>query len=771
MKFRFFEKTIVALLSFVLVTPMAFFVVPEKTSAEGLKVEMSGVKTGNTGENGGVGAASNFLSVNPTTGNLEGGSGNNVSVGGGEAGCLSTIGAAVSAVAVEMGISSSPGTPRGASVGQTILSVGQCVTSTLALIKQAISTVSGVSQEAAAWAIVINMNVLQPLAFILSGKLLKTLTAAVIAFAIGKANGTGLPQFAADIQASLRTAGDARTLAFLNSYMRSSQSPYSGSIVAALRRDYFNETSLAGFWAANMDTLRATSPNPYGYLSGNWALGGVSAWFALTTQDNNNPYMLYLNGRSTLSSVVGVDPNPGIIGKKVAEIQANNGFSSWCGASDGFLGTMPNGAASASATAIQESNASAYTEAYNEAHNSFLTAHPANNTAAEIIAENNPGTVVPVPNIGRTASLEVYAAATAAGRAAGEAAEASMKTATIEALKSQVQSTNPGDPCINSDGTSGVVKTPGSVIAASLNKVLGGEQDNIVRMGNVGPEITSILGNIATVMKTVDLAAKILQGPGGGGLFGTDTESMSREEGNLGATNASVYKSAAKIPTSGSDMLARATQYESAINSVRDVAFTASTTAKDLRSFCLTQRDVASTTLNKLLTPEAYANSLAYSGFTTLEIQTKSENHKKYYESLQAFLVESKAQADAVTAVFTTTIAPIFPQIESASTTVAAARALVKKIQDGLNSSAAEANTYTVDIEKLKTMSPTLDDVEKIQGATLKTQMAVATPPGSLNVSGGTFVDHLILISTNAPLLKASKCTVPVAPANLGIVI
>lgn len=593
----------------------------------------------------------------------------------------------------------------------------------ISAIKNAISAVNDAISSVAESALVFNAYVLQPLAFVMSGKLLKTLTAGVIAFAIGKANGTGVPQFAADIQASLRTAGDARTLAFLNSYMRSSRSPYAGSIVAALRRDYFNETSLAGFWAANMDTLRRTSPNPYGYLNGNWALGGVAAWFALTTQDNNNPYMLYLNGRKGLASVVGTDPNPGIMGQKVADIRNNNGFTSWCGSRDGILGVQPNGAASASAAAISASNADAFNTANNNAYTFALDNHPSGMTQDQI---------------------EAYAYEQAA--TAGADAEAANNAAAIAALSNQTQSTNPGDPCVNSDGTQGVIKTPGSVIAASLNKVLSGEQDNIVRMGNVGPEITNIMANIATIVKTVDLATKIFQGPGGGGLFAVDTNTMARTGGNLGVGASSVYQSAASLPASGANMTNIIGQYEPHVNTIRDAANAALASAASLTSFCTVQRGTASTTLANL-------NNLGIN-LTPQQVQ--------YKQQLVTFLADSVAPVTAAQAATSTVIAPILAQVDAAYTIIATARALVNQVQVELNNSNdATGPMYTAHIQTLQTMPPTANDLARIEQEVQAFGTAVAAPTGSLTVSGGSIVDRMALISTNAEALKGSKCTMP----------
>ncbi|MEK7135646.1 MAG: hypothetical protein AAB831_00610, partial [Patescibacteria group bacterium] len=433
-------------------------------------------------------------------------------------------------------------------------SLKRTVESAINVIKNTITSVATVTSAAANVALQIDAYVLQPLAFVLSGNLLKLMTAGVIAFVIGKANATGIPQFVVDVRKSLQTVSDVRSLAYFDQYMRSSRSPYTGSIVDALRKDYLNKTSLAGFWAANMDTLARSSPNVNAYLNGNWSQGGVAAWFALTTQIQNNPYTKYPRAQSQLATIVGSGVG-GATGARLAELGFGQGFASWCGASDGTLGALTTNSS-------QLSKALAAYEAANTANNTARAAADANpnDAAAKAAAEK--------------AAADVNAAGT---RVAAEKAASNASPLGV----------NPGDPCTNKDGTSGTIKTPGSVIVASLNKVLGGQQDQVVRMGNVGGEINKILGNIATVIKTVDFATKLLGGPGSGGLFGVDTPTganqvsplrqYTNQPGNLGVTNSGVYKTAATLPSSGPDMLNRIAQYEPAWNSIRNAANTAST--------------------------------------------------------------------------------------------------------------------------------------------------------------------------------------------------
>ena len=588
------------------------------------------------------------------------------------------------------------------------------VSTAATVIQSTITAVASVTSNAALIALQINAFVLQPLAFVLSGNLLKAMTAGTIAFVIGKANGTGVPQFVADIQVSLQTVSDTHTLAFFDQYIRSSRSPYAGSIISALSKEYLNKTSLAGFWAQNMDTLRATSPNIYGFMGGNWALGGVGSWFALTTQTQNNPYMLYQATQGQLASIIGPGVG-GATGARIADVARGGGFVSWCGSGDGFLGSMSTGAASgANAAAVDTAGAAAYNNAYENSIADGDSVEEAQTLAR--IAESN-------------AKVSAFDRARAAN--AGNT----------------VLGVSPGDPCTNADGTTGTIKTPGSVIVAGLNKALGGQQDNVVRMGNVGPQINQILANIGEVLKTVQFASQILGGPGSGGLFGVDQprpgqtrsglQQYANASGNLGVTNSTVLSSAAALPAFGADMLDRVAKYESAINTIRGAVNTASTNVSSLISLCIAQQQIASSTL---------ANGNA----TDLE-------------NLASFTNSSTAQLNAAQNALSVQIAPTLSRVTTASTTIANARALVQKIQDELNSSVAgDEAVYAADLETLRTMPPSLNDLATaLQDATvLPGSVAIADPPGSLSVSGIYLVDRLNLIGANAVALTP-VCTAP----------
>jgi len=535
--------------------------------------------------------------------------------------------------------------------------------STISAIQNPITAIATPISAAANVAMQIDAYVLQPLAFILSGNLMKMLTAGVIAFVIGKANGTGAPQFVVDVMKSMQTVSDGQALAYLNQVSRTN-SPFAGSLSSALRNDYLSKTSLSGFWAANMNSLAASSPNVPAYLAGNWSQGGIASWFALTTQSQNNPFMLHQNLQSQLASVVGPGVG-GATGARATELNWGQGFMSWCGASD--TATQPAG--------------------------------------------NNPD----------EASADTYAAGNNPDEQSGNGI-------------------NPGDPCTNSDGTSGTIKTPGSVIKSTLDKVLGGQQDQIVRMGNVGPQINQILGNVASIMRTANFAASLLGGNGSGGLFGVDSASGSNstsrlaefqnEPGFLGVTNTQVYRDAASLGAAGSDMTKRISRYETAWNTIAAAANTASDNVTTLRSVCLS---AATSTLNMDPT----------------------------------FTAAATAQADAAQVALTSIIEPVLAQANAASLAVATATAMVQKVQASLSSGSDTAgSTLAVDFQTLQTMHPTAFDVATAEQNAQAYGMAEASPAGSLSVAASetvSIVDQMNLIGTNAIALKTSVCTASAA--------
>lgn len=564
--------------------------------------------------------------------------------------------------------------------------------STISAVKSSLSWALDVTNTAASYAQQVNTYVLQPLAFVLSGNLMKALTAGVISFVIGKANGTGAPQFVVDVAKSMQIVADGRALAYLRQ-INQTHSPFSSSIRSALSADYLSKTSLAGFWAANMNTLARSSPNVPAYLAGNWSQGGVAAWFALTTQVQNNPYTFYNNSRDQLASYIGPGIG-GVTGARAQELSWGSGFMSWC--------------------------------------------------------KENPAAV----QVQKDADAE-WDACKASGGTDEVCRDRFEAMGGYRAVSSQ--GVNPGDACTNDDGTPGTIQTPGSTIKATLDKVLGGQQDQIVRMGNVGPQINQILSNIGTVMQTVNFASQVLGGGNTGGLLAVNSTSgtsaasrlaqfapMQNSSGNfttgyLGATQSSINTTAAEGEafvaanaaagaseaasaasgpvTFDTSLTSRVAQYESAWNTITTAADTASSSIMSLVSFCTAAADSA---------------LVSGAGPTFMNIAT--------------------AQAVAARTAFTTKIVPVFVQIATASTTILTARLAIQN-----NATPTSVDTQVSQLS----MSPTMSDVTYAQQNAQVFGGARANPAGSFAISGGTLIDQMNLISSNADALKASVCTPP----------
>jgi hypothetical protein len=195
----------------------------------------------------------------------------------------------------------------------------------MTLAKNTITAVNSITSSIAEKALWFNTYVLQPLSFVLSGNLLKAITASVIKYVAGETNGTGAPQFVQNLRGHMQMVGDTQANGFLAQLARNSNSPFAGGIGSSLRTNYLQNTSAAGFFAKNRSTLAQASPDVNAYLAGNFSQGGITAWFALTTQDQNNPYTLYQASQTHLYTVV-----TDAASTRLNELNWNEGFLSWC---------------------------------------------------------------------------------------------------------------------------------------------------------------------------------------------------------------------------------------------------------------------------------------------------------------------------------------------------------------------------------------------------------------------------------------------------------
>lgn len=167
--------------------------------------------------------------------------------------------------------------------------------------------------------------VLDPLAHMLAQAVLKSITASVVDSINGR---NGSPSFVKNLSLTLQMVGDRVGLSFITQFNSSIRSPFTASIANALHTNYLQSTSLAGFFAGNqctLSTISGSNANINSFLAGSFNKGGLSTWFALTTQDKNNPLAMFLNAKSQLASAV-----TGAQGKQSQVVTQNNGFLSWC---------------------------------------------------------------------------------------------------------------------------------------------------------------------------------------------------------------------------------------------------------------------------------------------------------------------------------------------------------------------------------------------------------------------------------------------------------
>lgn len=174
----------------------------------------------------------------------------------------------------------------------------------------------------------ITTSIIMPLARALARMILQQITASTINW-INGGNGTGQPSFVLNLGVHLQSVGNAVAIPFINQITSGFNSPFGPAIASSLMKSYSQQTSMAGFFAANQSTLARYSPNPTAFVAGNWSQGGIAEWFALTTQDNNNPYMLDLAAKSQLGSQVNQAQT-----NRRQDLMQSGGFLSWCGPVD-----------------------------------------------------------------------------------------------------------------------------------------------------------------------------------------------------------------------------------------------------------------------------------------------------------------------------------------------------------------------------------------------------------------------------------------------------
>ncbi|MFZ2167719.1 MAG: hypothetical protein WAV50_02500 [Minisyncoccia bacterium] len=577
------------------------------------------------------------------------------------------------------------------------------VKTTLMAVLEGLTQVNTFLTQVATYAQWINTFVLQPLTFILSGNLMKALTAGVVKFVIGQANGTGAPQFAVNVRRLMQTVSDSQALAYIRQ-INQTRSPFASSIGSALNTNYLQGSSLAGYWAANMCTLSRSSPNVNAYLAGNWSQGGVGAWFALTTQSQNNPYTLYQNSQIQMANLV-----TGATEARLNELNWGGGFLSWCATSDEA------------------------TKAANLASTAYQTC------AAGCSGSANP--------VGCVAQCE-----TKTGQGGG--------------------GINPGDACTNKDGTPGTLQTPGSTIKATLDKVLGSQQDRLVQMGNIGTQINGILSAVGTIMQTVNLAQNILGGgASSGGLLNAGSASGALT--TFGVPAPGTYGSASYFGSTREQIESAAAAATAAANAAANAASTGAKNAAAVESAATTigaldmtaRAGMYQTAWGTIGSKADAAESSVTSLINTCTLNAEDAKSRQTGIDpdpfLQVFIDAATQQIAAAQTALATEIVPMVTQANAVPDIAAAAIAMDALVKSEL---ASGASSYAAHLQTLETMPPSVQETAQAQQDAQSIGTAKTNPDGSLilvpnsSANYASLVARMELISTNAAALESTIC-------------
>jgi hypothetical protein len=542
--------------------------------------------------------------------------------------------------------------------GLPVVDISNLLENTINVVENTISAVSSVTQAASDIMQIIKEYVLEPIAFVTSGNLMKALTAGVIEFVNGKTNGTGASQFVQSLQNNLQKVSDNQATAFLIQFGKHSNSPFAASIGSSLRNNYYQETSLAGFFAKNRNTLPQFSSDPEAFLRGDWSKGGIDAWMALTTQPENNPYLLHARAQEEMALMVQEKT-----AERLNQLAWGGGFMSWCG------GTADKDACN---------------------------------------ADGNPGTLqasgLCLPNT-----------------------QKDQQGNNVAATPDQA-----GDACIKKDGTPGKIQTPGSVIKSTLDKALGVTADKLAQMGNTATQINSILGNIASIMDTVNFASGILGSASvngmTGGLLGatedrpdggTYMDTYRNNTSGFGVSIETVMNGATQSTTlNGQQYLENVSDYEKNWNTIYKQATTTAGVLAQLK----------------------------------LDLGQRICVDKGY--TLDALAID-RAVSDSVT--------PAFEKYAQASTTIVAARSFIKQMLIEASSTEPGARErYLADVQSLANRAPTARDIAYALQQSTETRAATPAIEDSfaLDLMDGTMIDRLKLLVTNAVKLR-QRCLIP----------
>ncbi len=277
---------------------------------------------------------------------------------------------------------------------------------------------------------------------------------------------------------------------------------------------------------------------------------------------------------------------------------------------------------------------------------------------------------------------------------------------------------NPKSQCANPDGTPAQASTPGSVIMSYAQANINSGIGQLVSAQDLDDALGAIAG------------ALLNQVIGPTGLFGSTQSSGSNSSGSS-PTSTTLPASYSSAGATASAVLSGITTYTTAANKLSAAAGQASQRLTDLMTMC---------------TAAATAPGVDAS-----------------------FAATARAQAAAAQTALENSAAPLLLNMQNAVAAVSATTAFATKVQTAAANPATDPVVLATDLATLLGMPPTSVDITRIQDAATHSGGATALPRNSeggatvtLNVSGGSPMDQMTLLTLNASILQ-SVCVPPTA--------
>lgn len=392
------------------------------------------------------------------------------------------------------------------------------------------------------------MNILNGIAWLVAKTAVQSITRSIVNWINSGFHGS--PAFVTDLKANLLNVGDIVAGAFVSQLAGIALtdatgeyvpgdflcSPFRLELAGMIQTQYLRSTSPNGYFLNNVCSLNGIVNNLEQFSGGDFAQGGWGGWLAMTTDPRNNIYGSYFSAKAELSARI-VNAQ----GESVKLLDWGRGFLSWCG----------------------DTSAAAQTQRIGDT--------AAQNIRNDVLSNGIDTGPLVAPD----------------GTIAKSNGSASLPKEASAAPKSN---------CKDSDGRSGVIKTPGSVIENQLELSLGSG----IRQLELADSINEIVGALVQQLVTQALGAT--------GLGGLSTPSYSGRSyvdrlGDSSQYAASIETARRDLDQIVSDKERSVQNYQSDWDTIGNVAASAKSALQNYASRCSSESSSVNAALATVVEP------------------------------------------------------------------------------------------------------------------------------------------------------------------------